>query len=76
MLRPASGIGRGWKSFFCAQAPLLFYRLPAHLKQRAINSHMHPAAGWFMRAKVEGKIPMLLGRTIKNAEMRQTTARC
>lgn len=68
MIKPASGIGRGWKSFFCAQAPLLFYRLPAHLKQRAIKSHMHPAAGWFMRAKVEGKIPMLLGRKLTNAE--------
>jgi thioredoxin reductase len=66
--RPASGIGRGWKSYFCAQAPLLFYRLPGHLKQRAIRSHMHPAGGWFMRAKVEGKIPMLLGRAITNAE--------
>ena len=66
--RPASGIGRGWKSYFCAQAPLLFYRLPAHLKQRAIRSHMHPAGGWFMRARVEGKIPMLLGRSIANAE--------
>jgi thioredoxin reductase len=70
VMRPASGIGRGWKSYFCAQAPLLFYRLPAHLKQRAIRSHMHPAAGWFMRAKSEGRIPMLLGREIVNAEAR------
>jgi hypothetical protein len=67
VLKPASGIGRGWKSYFCASAPLLFYRLPAHLKQRAIKSHMHPAAGWFMRERVEGKIPMLLGRSIANA---------
>ena len=67
MLRPASGIGRGWKSYFCAQAPLLFYRLPTHLKRRAIASHMHPAAGWFMKARVDGKLPMLLGRTILDA---------
>jgi thioredoxin reductase len=70
VMRPASGIGRGWKSYFCAQAPLLFYRLPSHLKQRAIRSHMHPAAGWFMRAKSEGRVPMLLGREIVNAEAR------
>jgi thioredoxin reductase len=65
--RPASGIGRGWSSYFCASAPQLFYRLPAGLKQRAIQSHMHPAAGWFMRERVEGRIPMLLGRTIASA---------
>ena len=67
-LRPASGIGRGWRSLFCAEAPLLFYRLPQSLKRRAIDSHMHPAAGWFMREKVEGVIPMSLGRTLAKAE--------
>lgn len=66
-LRPASGIGRGWRSLFCAEAPLLFYRLPASLKRRAIDSHMHPAPGWFMRDKVEGIIPMSLGRALEKA---------
>ena len=47
---------------------LLFYRLPEGLKRRAIASHMHPAAGWFMREKVEGVIPMSLGRTLSNAQ--------
>jgi cation diffusion facilitator CzcD-associated flavoprotein CzcO len=66
--RPASGIGRGWRSLFCAEAPLLFHRLPQSLKRRAIDSHMHPAAGWFMREKVDGVIPMSLGRTLAKAE--------
>jgi thioredoxin reductase len=72
--RPASGIGRGWKSYFCAAAPLLFYRLPHHLKDRAIASHMHPAGGWFMRERVEGKVPMLLSRTIAATEVRNGRA--
>ncbi len=50
------------------QAPLLFHRLPQSLKRRAIDSHMHPAAGWFMRDKVEGVIPMSLGCTLAKAE--------
>jgi thioredoxin reductase len=65
--RPASGIGRGWRSLFCAEAPLLFYRLPQAIRRRAIESHMHPAAGWFMREKVEGIIPATLGRSISKA---------
>jgi thioredoxin reductase len=60
---PPSTIGRGWRSYFCAEAPLLFYRLPRHLKDRAIASHMHPAAGWFMREQVEGVVPTSLGVT-------------
>ena len=66
--RPASGIGRGWRSYFCANAPLLFYRLPEPLRMRGVSSHMHPAAGWFMREKIEGSIETLPGRTIAGAE--------
>jgi thioredoxin reductase len=66
--RPASGIGRGWRSYFCANAPLLFYRLPEPLRMRGVASHMHPAAGWFMREKIEGRIETLPGRTIAGAE--------
>jgi thioredoxin reductase len=69
--RPASGIGRGWRSYFCAQAPLLFYRLPESLRLRAIASHMHPAGGWFMKENIEKNVPLLLGRKIKSAEARQ-----
>jgi cation diffusion facilitator CzcD-associated flavoprotein CzcO len=65
--RPASGIGRGWSSYFCATAPLLFHKLPENLRRRAIQSHMHPAAGWFMREKIEGRIQTLLGRDIVDA---------
>ena len=66
--RPASGIGRGWRSVFCAQAPLLFYRLPDSLKRRAIRSHMHPAAGFYMRGKLDGRVETTLSRSIHKAE--------
>ncbi|HEX2591213.1 MAG TPA: NAD(P)-binding domain-containing protein [Rhizomicrobium sp.] len=66
---PASGIGRGWKSYFCAHAPLMFHRLPQEMKDRAIASHSHPAGGFYMREKVEGVIPATLGRSIKRAAM-------
>ena len=66
--RPASGIGRGWSSYFCANAPLLFYRLPEPLRRRGIQSHMHPAAGWFMREKIEGRVETLPGHEIVAAQ--------
>jgi thioredoxin reductase len=66
--KPASGIGRGWRSYFCANAPLVFYRLPEGLRMRGIQSHSHPAAGWFMRGKIDGRVETLLGRSVANAE--------
>jgi thioredoxin reductase len=73
--RPASGIGRGWRSYFCATAPLLFHKLPESIRKRAIQSHMHPAAGWFMREKIEGQIPCLLGRNIVDAGIANSRVR-
>lgn len=71
---PPSTIGKGWGSYFCAEAPLLFYRLPRHMKDRAIASHMHPAAGWFMRDQVEGRVPLMTGRTPVKAEAKDGRA--
>ncbi|HWA29719.1 MAG TPA: NAD(P)-binding domain-containing protein [Rhizomicrobium sp.] len=71
---PPSTIGRGWGSYFCAEAPLMFYRLPRNMKDRAISSHMHPAAGWFMREQVEGRIPLMTGRTPIKAEAKDGRA--
>ncbi|MBI3677567.1 MAG: NAD(P)/FAD-dependent oxidoreductase [Proteobacteria bacterium] len=67
--RPSSGIGPGWRSYFCANAPLLFHRLPENLRLRATKRHLGPAPGWFMRERVEGHIPMLLGRKIAKADV-------
>jgi thioredoxin reductase len=72
--RPASGIGRGWRSYFCATAPLLFYRLPESLRMRGVESHMHPAGGWFMREKIEGRVETLLGRSIAAASLKDGRA--
>ncbi|MBU6298098.1 MAG: NAD(P)-binding domain-containing protein [Alphaproteobacteria bacterium] len=64
---PPSTIGQGWKSYFCTVAPLAVHFLPAHLRARALRSHMHAAGGWFMRDKVEGAIQRSLGAAVESA---------
>ena len=66
---PPSGIGPGWRSFFCANTPLLFHRMPEALRLRATRNHLGPAPGWFMRQRVEGRIPMQLGTSITGARV-------
>ncbi len=63
---PRSGLGLGWKSRLCSDAPLLFHQLPQSMRLRAVKRHLGPAPGWFVREKVEGRVPMHLGTTIKN----------
>lgn len=66
--RPPTGLGPGWRSFFCANTPLLFHRMPEKLRLRATHNHLGPAPGWFMRKRVEGRIPMLLGNELLHAQ--------
>ncbi len=66
---PDTGIGPGWRSFFCVNAPLLFHRLPKKLRLEVTRRHLGPAPGWFTRDKIEGKIPATLGATLLGARL-------
>lgn len=62
---PSSGIGPGWRSFMCSNAPRLFRRLPEAMRLRATKRHLGPAPGWFMQGKL--KAQTYLGHTIEKA---------
>jgi hypothetical protein len=63
---PSSGIGPGWRSFMCSNAPRLFRRMPAPLRLRATRRHLGPAPGWFMRGKLNAIT--YLSQTIESAQ--------
>lgn len=65
---PASGIGPGWRSYFCSKTPRLFRRLPEHLRLEATRKHLGSAPAWFMRGKLDGRVPTLLGYDIEKAK--------
>lgn len=64
---PKSGLGPGPQSRFYANAPGVFHYLPERLRRAAVQRSHGPAGGWFIREKVEGRVPLLLGCTIKGA---------
>jgi cation diffusion facilitator CzcD-associated flavoprotein CzcO len=64
---PRSGLGIGWRSRLCTDAPLLFHAMPEEFRLRVVRNHLGPAPGWFVRARVEGKIPMHLGSSVRSA---------
>jgi lysine/ornithine N-monooxygenase len=67
---PRSGLGLGWRSRLCTDAPLLFHVLPFSLRRRAVRSHLGPAPGWFVKDKVVGRVPMHLGAQLRQAVVR------
>lgn len=61
---PRSGLGLGWRSRLCTDAPLIFHALPQKLRLRAVRRHLGPAPGWFMREKI-ADLPLHLGADLK-----------
>ena len=67
---PRSGLGLGWRSRFCTDAPLMFHALPQQLRLRAVRRHLGPAPGWFMRDRIEGRVPVHLGAVLQEAQVK------
>jgi hypothetical protein len=67
--RPPSGLGPGWKSFFFANYPNLFHALPERLRVELVRRVLGPSGGAFIRDKVEGKVPTLIGYSVDAARV-------
>jgi thioredoxin reductase len=65
---PQSGLGPGLRSRFFADAPAVFYYLPKRLRLEAVRRSLGPSGGWFAKAKVVGRVPLLMGKTVERAE--------
>lgn len=63
MRHPDSGLGPGLQTWFYSNLPQLFYRLPEGLRLDLVKNSLGPSGGWFAKKHVEGRVPMLLGRT-------------
>jgi thioredoxin reductase len=66
---PRSGLGIGWRSRICTDAPLVFHAMPQSFRFRVVERHLGPAPGWFVRDAVVGRLPLHLSATITGARV-------
>ena len=66
---PRSGLGTGWRSRMCADAPIVFHAMPQSFRIRVVERHLGPAPGWFVRDAVIGRLPMHLSASLTNAQV-------
>jgi len=64
---PMTGIGPGWKLYFCANMPWAFRHLSEQKRLHAVKTILGPAPGWFVKDQVVGKVPMHLGKSVESA---------
>jgi cation diffusion facilitator CzcD-associated flavoprotein CzcO len=64
---PQTGLGPGWRSLLCTSAPLVFHKMPGRFRIEVVRRHLGPAAGWFVRDKVVGKVGLQVGLNVTQA---------
>jgi thioredoxin reductase len=70
LLLPRSGLGLGWRSRLCSDAPLLFHSMPAKLRRRAVQRHLGPAPGWFAKSRFVGRVTNHMGTRMNEVSLR------
>ncbi len=66
---PDSGLGPGLRSRFFADGAGLFYYLPESVRIHLVRTTLGPSAGWFVKDKVMGRVPLVLGHSVERAEV-------
>jgi hypothetical protein len=66
--RPMSGLGPGLRTFFYAEMPMAFLRLPRETRVQAVRTALGPAGAWWLRQRLEG-VPIMGGRVVSHAQV-------
>jgi cation diffusion facilitator CzcD-associated flavoprotein CzcO len=72
--RPASPLGNGIQTWFCAKTPMLFYRLPQQKRIELVRRVLGPAGAYWLRDRVLGRMPILHGRSVRSVDRRDGRA--
>jgi cation diffusion facilitator CzcD-associated flavoprotein CzcO len=67
MLNPNTVIGPGRKNWVLQHLPMLPHYLPTERRVRLTRTYLGPAGTWWLRNRVEGKVPMLKQTSILSA---------
>jgi FAD-dependent urate hydroxylase len=68
--RPPAGLGAGWRTLFYSEAPWAFYHLPQRPRIQAVRTVLGPAGAWWLKDRVLGHVPVLLGHSVLGADAR------
>jgi FAD-dependent urate hydroxylase len=64
---PISGLGTGPKAWALTHFPGAMHRLPQAWRTRFVKSHLPPEGAWWLRERVENKVPIHTGIAVVEA---------
>ncbi|WP_252396264.1 FAD-dependent oxidoreductase [Streptantibioticus parmotrematis] len=68
LVKPASPLGPGWSLRSVSGAPGAYRHLPDRARARLLRTVLGPSGAWWLRERVDGVVPVLLGRAVRAAD--------
>jgi FAD-dependent urate hydroxylase len=68
--QPMSNLGPGLGPWLYANAPMIFHYLPQRTRMHRVRTALGPAGGWWLKERVVGRFPILLGHMIRGGGIR------
>jgi cation diffusion facilitator CzcD-associated flavoprotein CzcO len=65
---PPSGLGPGWRSRVCCDAPGLFRYVPARWRPEIVRRHLGPSSPWHLQPTTEASVEVLTSRAVRHAD--------
>jgi pyridine nucleotide-disulfide oxidoreductase len=69
---PITGIGPGWKLFWCSNAPLIFRCMPQTFRLDKVRTILGPAPCWFTKEQIIGKVALNVGVSLAGVKVRNS----
>ena len=66
--RPPSGLGPGWRSRLCCDAPDLFRVIPARWRPEIVSRHLGPSSPWHLKPTTDASVEVLGGLAVRLAD--------
>jgi hypothetical protein len=64
---PRTGLSSGWRFVFFEHPALPFHHLPPSMRKQAVETTLGPLGAWWLRDRVVGRVPLLLGWRVREA---------
>ncbi|WP_328875196.1 NAD(P)-binding domain-containing protein [Streptomyces sp. NBC_00287] len=68
LMYPNSLLGDGWPLVACSSGPAVYRHLPDRVRARLLRTILGPYGAWWLRDRVEGRVPVRCGVRIGSAK--------
>ncbi|PKT70235.1 oxidoreductase [Streptomyces populi] len=73
--KPGSPLGPGWSLLACSRGGGAVRRLPQGVRLRLLHDVLGPSGGWWLRQRVDDRVPVLCGCTVRSVGAEDGTVR-